>query len=361
MKKPWILTALLLFYAATATSQSDAYPWVIGFHGGKNEYSGDRGNAMFNLSKAFYGFAGISLYRNLGPSFDLGISGTSGHYGFFNSPENRFLGRKTDASLLLTYKLNNGYILREDAWFAPGVVVGLGGAAYSEIAGQAEHINAGGADLIFKYGARLRFGLTERMALQYQLTSNFTNEDKRDYWEKNKNDHYLKHSVGLVIYLGRGKETVIRPQPLPVPEPETSKRQPEEITQPLIPTTGQRTGEDPAPAPIPTPDDLLFDTGRFRILPAHHPLLDELVKILKNNPSYTLEIQGHTDKVGLPADNMILSNQRADAAKSFLLARGLDVERMTTSAFGEHNPTADNATEEGRSLNRRVTFQIVVH
>ncbi|MFO7998253.1 MAG: OmpA family protein [Bacteroidales bacterium] len=360
MKKQWIFTVLLTFSAATATSQPDAYPWAIGFHGGKNEYSGDRGNAMFNLSKAFYGFAGISLYRNLGSSFDLGISGSSGHYGYYNTPENRFLGRKTDASILLTYKLNNGYILHEEARFAPGVVVGLGVAAYSEIAGQDGYINAGDADLIFQYGARLRFGLTERMALQYQLTSNFTNEDKRDYWVKNKNDHYLMHSVGLVFCLGRKKETVIRPQALPLPEAEPDKNDPADITHPPVPTTGQRTGQDPAPASIPTPEDLLFDTGRFRILPEHHPLLDEVVKILQNNPSYTLEIQGHTDNAGLPADNMILSNQRAEAAKAFLLARGLNMERMTTSAFGEHNPAADNATEEGRSLNRRVTFIIIV-
>lgn len=360
MRKLITLLALVLMTGTSIHAQSSAYPWAIGLHGGKNEYSGDLGNAMFDWNKPFYGFGGLSLNRYLGPSFEAGLSFTHGAYGYWGGFDRHFGGRKTDASLLLAYRLNNGYILGEDSWFAPAIVAGGGMAFYSESRDKQSVIDTEGADLVFKYGARLQFRLTRRLALQYQLTSNFTSEDKRDLVVRGGNDHYLKHSVGLVISLGRGRDPVIIPEQLPLPEQPAGQPPAYQPIEVHVPPADRRPVVAPGDAFEGVLENVLFETGRFAILPEHHPMLEEVLTVLGDNPSYMLEIHGHTDDVGLPADNMILSNNRAASVKAFLVSRGVDQDRLVTKAFSEHNPVADNQTEEGRRLNRRVEFHIVI-
>ncbi len=358
LKKMAMASALFIFTATGIFSQSGMHRWNVGLHGGKNEYSGDLGNAMFDWNKPFYGFAGLSLNRYLGPSFDLGLSLTHGAYSYWGGFDNHFGGRKTDASLLFAYKLNNGYIFGEDSWFAPAIIAGGGIAFYSENQGKPSGIDTEGMDPILKYGARLGFRLTPRLALQYQLTSNFTNEDKRDLLVRGKNDHYLKHSVGLVVSLGKGKDPVIIPKPLPLPEQPAGPAPTVQPMEALVPPAERGRVADPVPVFEGKLENVLFETGRYGILPVHHHILEEVLKVLTDNPPYLLEIHGHTDDVGLPADNMILSNNRAASVKAFLVSKGIDEERLTTKAFSEHNPVADNETEEGRRLNRRVEFHV---
>ncbi len=360
LKKMGIAFALFIFTATGLFSQSGMYKWTVGFHGGKNEYSGDRGNAMFDWNKPFYGFAGLSLNRYLGPSFDAELSFTHGAYGYWGGLDNHFGGRKTDASLLFAYKLNNGYFFGEDSWFAPAIIAGGGMAFYSENQEKPSGIDTEGMDPILKYGARLRFRLTPSLALQYQLTSNFTNEDKRDLVVRGKNDHYLKHSVGLIVSLGKGKDPVIIPEPLPLPEQPAGPGPSVQPLEALVPPAERRAVADSEAVFEGKLENVLFETGRYGILPAHHPMLEEVLKVLADNPSYLLEIHGHTDDVGFPADNMILSNKRAASVKAFLVSQGIDEERLITKAFSEHNPVADNDTEEGRRLNRRVAFHVLV-
>lgn len=360
LKKMAMAFALFIFTATGIFSQSSMYKWTMGLHGGKNEYSGDLGNAMFDQNHPFYGFGGLSLTRYLGPSFDAGISFTHGSYAYWGGPEKYFGGRKTDLSLLLVYKLSNGYILGEDSWFSPAIIAGTGMAFYSENPEKPSGIDTEGIDPILKYGARLKFRLTPRLALQYQLTSNFTNEDKRDLVVRGKNDHYLKHSVGLIVSLGKGKDPVIIPKPLPLPE---QLAEPTPSVQPVeapLPPVERRTVADPGPVFEANLKNVLFDTGRYAVLTDHHPMLEEVLKVLKDKPSYLLEIHGHTDDVGFPADNMILSNNRAASVKAFLVSKGINEERLITKAFSEHNPEGDNTTEEGRRLNRRVEFHVLV-
>ena len=68
-----------------------------------------------------------------------------------------------------------------------------------------------------------------------------------------------------------------------------------------------------------------------------------------------LEIQGHTDNVGVPETNRALSEARAIAVKQYLVANvSIAADRLTTSGFGDRKPVADNVTDEGKSQNRRV-------
>ncbi len=99
---------------------------------------------------------------------------------------------------------------------------------------------------------------------------------------------------------------------------------------------------------------LTFDTAKWDIKPQYFPLLEEVVTILKKNPSMRLEIQGHTDSMGSPTYNQKLSQRRAEAIKQYLIRAGISPERLKAVGFGESQPVASNATDEGRAKNRRV-------
>ena len=87
--------------------------------------------------------------------------------------------------------------------------------------------------------------------------------------------------------------------------------------------------------------------------------MSDLATFLLENPSVTIHITGHTDAVGTDEANQILSEGRANAVRNDLIQRGVAAERMTAEGKGEKEPVADNDTEEGRQLNRRVEFVII--
>lgn len=99
-----------------------------------------------------------------------------------------------------------------------------------------------------------------------------------------------------------------------------------------------------------------FETGRDVIKASSNSILDEIATVMKENADYTLLINGHTDNVGAAENNLILSEKRANAVKYYLLGKGIPSGRMIAQGFGDSKPIADNATDAGRSQNRRVEF-----
>ena len=89
------------------------------------------------------------------------------------------------------------------------------------------------------------------------------------------------------------------------------------------------------------------------------PVLSSVAQYLKADPKVRLEIQGHTDSIGGAAANLALSQQRADAVKSSLVASGIDASRLVAKGYGLSVPVAGNATPEGRARNRRVVFKVL--
>ena len=100
--------------------------------------------------------------------------------------------------------------------------------------------------------------------------------------------------------------------------------------------------------------DILFDTGETIIKPESQAIVDEIYKLLKDNASLKVSIEGHTDNTGNAVDNKKLSEERAKAVMSALIAKGINKERLSSAGWGQEKPVADNRTEEGRSKNRRV-------
>lgn len=106
-------------------------------------------------------------------------------------------------------------------------------------------------------------------------------------------------------------------------------------------------------------EGIRFAPNRAVLLPQSFPVLDKAVEALQENPSVRVEISGHTDNIGLPAQNQALSQQRADAVKAYLESKGVSPGRLIAVGHGSTRPIADNRTEAGRTQNRRVEFQLL--
>lgn len=105
-------------------------------------------------------------------------------------------------------------------------------------------------------------------------------------------------------------------------------------------------------------NDIFFNTNSFDINDTIKAVLVEFADYLKNSPKLQVAIHGHTDNIGNPAANSILSANRARTVYNYLLDQGIDKSRLNYKGFGETKPVASNTTEEGRALNRRTVFLV---
>lgn len=97
-----------------------------------------------------------------------------------------------------------------------------------------------------------------------------------------------------------------------------------------------------------------FDTDKATLKPDGKEVVSEIVKVLKDDPSLKIAINGYTDNAGNKVHNQSLSESRASAVKTEIAAAGIAPDRLTSKGFGQDNPIADNSTEAGKAQNRRV-------
>ncbi len=88
-------------------------------------------------------------------------------------------------------------------------------------------------------------------------------------------------------------------------------------------------------------------------------LLENVAAVLAGHSAIRVRIEGHTDSQGNAAHNKDLSQRRAEAVRTFLVAHGIDAARLDAVGYGPERPVADNKTTKGRAANRRVEFVIV--
>ncbi|GAO45592.1 OmpA family protein [Flavihumibacter petaseus NBRC 106054] len=105
--------------------------------------------------------------------------------------------------------------------------------------------------------------------------------------------------------------------------------------------------------------NIFFETNSTALGDASVVELGKLIQLLKENSTLQIQINGHTDNVGKAADNLKLSNGRAQAVVDYLIKNGIDAKRLRFQGFGATVPVADNNTEEGRSKNRRTELKVI--
>lgn len=139
------------------------------------------------------------------------------------------------------------------------------------------------------------------------------------------------------------KPVAVRPKPAPKPEP--------------IP--------EPEPEPVPEPkkieisENIQFHSDSARLRDRSYMVLDDVVRVMTDNPEMMVEIQGHTDSIGPAYRNRRLSARRALRVQEYLIKHGIDARRVTAVGHGEERPVADNLSFDGRADNRRVDFVIL--
>lgn len=104
--------------------------------------------------------------------------------------------------------------------------------------------------------------------------------------------------------------------------------------------------------------DVLFDTNSAALKPGSYDEMNRVAQVLNQYPETTIVIAGHTDGAGSEAYNQQLSERRAAAVKNALTGQGVNPARMSTIGYGESKPIADNNSEYGRQMNRRVDITI---
>lgn len=126
------------------------------------------------------------------------------------------------------------------------------------------------------------------------------------------------------------------------------------------------TTPTPAPQPVPTPVSSLpdynfaniqfeFNSGILKT--QSYPLMDRAIAEMKKDPSVKFVLNGNSSAEGTPQHNMSLSVERANAVKTYLVNSGINANNLRAVGNGESKPIADNTTEAGRALNRRVEIK----
>ena len=107
--------------------------------------------------------------------------------------------------------------------------------------------------------------------------------------------------------------------------------------------------------------DIHFESNKWRILPDSFSTLDDIAASLQSQPKVRIRIEGHTDGRGGEQQNLMLSQQRALATLNYLVAAGVDPQRLEYQGYGLSRPVADNKTDAGRKENRRVEIRTLSH
>jgi outer membrane protein OmpA-like peptidoglycan-associated protein len=102
---------------------------------------------------------------------------------------------------------------------------------------------------------------------------------------------------------------------------------------------------------------IYFSSGSADLDPASKPLLAAAYDVVAKCPRFKVEVSGHTDSSGAPADNLALSQRRADAVAGYLKAAGIPADRIHAVGYGQTQPVAPNDSEKNRALNRRIEFR----
>jgi OOP family OmpA-OmpF porin len=286
-----------------------------------------------------------------GPVFGLGLGYNFtenwavrlyGHFGEFSHPYWDIdtcgcIEEDVDASVLQADLI---YHLWPDSRFVPYLAAGAG---YMDL----DFDNTGeDSSTTLNYGGGIKYFLTRNLALKANV--------RHIYWLDDSKSNMMAN-VGLEFQFGGSKQepvvtpAVQEPEPPPTPAPVEKPAKPEpKVAPPIV---------------IPEPETLVlrinFKFDDATVEQAYHDEIEKAVQFLNRHPGVDATIEGHTCSMGPESYNMGLSRKRAESVKSYMI-RNFDVDgtRLSTTGYGESRPEHDNATLEGKRLNRRVVIRL---
>lgn len=238
--------------------------------------------------------------------------------------------------------------------------IGIGAKYTFDISGHNFYI---GAEASYQHGFTDTFSSDEKNGNVANVTRFFGSgnlaEGSRKFsgWE-------LKATLGIPLSAFRKKQT----EPVVIPEPEApvciapapaapgTEEPPCYSLDEII--TLMNHGENITGKTICAIDDINFDFGKSTINAESHPYLDKLAATLIRTNS-RIEVKGHTDNVGSEEFNLNLSKDRALAVVKYLENMGVDKSKLSYSYYGMSRPLVPNDSEENRTINRRVEFEIL--
>ncbi len=221
--------------------------------------------------------------------------------------------------------------------FKPFLVVGAGAHVARSDSPQMDD----DTDRAYHWGGGARFAISDKLDARLDVRHLIVPDRTKDGATSD-----VEVTFGMMYRFGGAKKPPPLPPPIvfgPEPEPEPA----------------------PPPPPPPPPEvieelaGIGFELDSAKIDIASAPILEKAYVLLRDKPSISIEIAGHTSSEGNPTRNMWLSLERAKAVKTYLVGRGIDEARIQTIGHGADEPVASNTTEEGRQLNRRIEYRIV--
>ena len=194
------------------------------------------------------------------------------------------------------------------------------------------------SDTNYKYGVGLQYDFTRALSM-------------RGEWERYRVNDAVGNtgdidmvSVGLVYMFGTSEPAPKAAAPAPYVAPVAVAAAPVLVIVPIVAKTQQYCSIL----------DIQFEINKSTVQREAEEKLDTVVTFMQKYPNTTAVIEGHTDEVGASGDNMRLSQSRADSMVSYLAGRGIARSRLRAVGYGETRPIADNSTEIGKRLNRRI-------
>ncbi len=378
-KRILTLAAIAGLFASSATAQNQDYMHGVGLHFGTMQYNGDLANEYFSTEN-LHGAIGVSYNHYVNKALDATLMFSHGRIDHNSGPLNpSFKTNLYNFDLMLKYKFNNGYLLREDFPVAPFFHVGIGDA----ISTSNRYPNDNTAiDFNFPIGGGLVISPATRLSAVIQTTHHWTFTDAYDGWVSKvgepNNDNFLFTSVGLNYNFNtiqdRDRDGVADDKDLcpDVKGTESANGCPdadndgvadaEDKCKTLAGIAANKGCPKIQKADLKIMNmamqGLFFKTGSATIEDKSYPVLDNVVAVMNRHPEYNLSIEGHTDNTGNADSNLKLSQDRAAAAAAYISGKGISTDRIAAAGYGQTKPIADNSTEVGRAKNRRVSFRI---
>jgi OOP family OmpA-OmpF porin len=190
----------------------------------------------------------------------------------------------------------------------------------------------------YKYGVGLQYDFTRALSM-------------RGEWERYRVNDAVGNtgdidmvSVGLVYMFGTSEPAPKAAAPAPYVAPVAAAAAPVLVIVPIVAKIQQYCSIL----------DIQFEINKSTVQREAEEKLDTVVTFMRKYPNTTAVIEGHTDEVGASGDNMRLSQSRADSMVNYLASKGIARTRLQAVGYGETRPIADNSTEIGKRLNRRI-------